>query len=97
MSKDLRPFVRGILGIPYGERIMPNYIFADKDLRGTVTIEYREEKRGEKWWYERFVRITSSQSTDEIHSQWFGSYDSHEECMERISKAKEMDVTFSQL
>jgi hypothetical protein len=97
MSKHIRIFVRGIQGIPYGERIMPGYIFANREQRGTSSIYYRPEARGDKWWYERTVIITRPNATDEVHTQWFGSYDDERECLERIKRAKQMDNEFSNL
>lgn len=76
---------------------MPGYIFANKEKRGTSTINYRIEQRGERWWYERTVVITRPNSTDEISSQWFGSYDSESECQERVDSAKKLDQTYSEL
>lgn len=86
MSKFLHPFFRGIQGIPYGERVMPNYIFADRERRGTTTIMCRLIRRGNKWWCERTTTITTTGSPDEVHVQWIGGYDSEEECQDRINK-----------
>jgi hypothetical protein len=97
MIKHLQAFMRGIQGIPFGERIMPGYIFANRDQRGTSTIDYLPKLRGDQWWYERVVRITRPNATDEIHSQWFGGYLSEGECLDRIGHAKKMDLEFSEL
>lgn len=76
---------------------MPNYIFANKEQRGTSSVEYSVEQRGDKWWYERVVRITYPNATDEVHSQWFGGYDSEASCLERVDKAKNLDTEFAEL
>ena len=76
---------------------MPGYIYADPDQRGTSNINYRAEKRGDLWWYEREVRITRPGSTDELFFQWFGGYDSEEECNKRIEERLNQDKEFSEL
>src|SRR5690348_3185247 len=95
MKKNIQSFIRGIQGMPFGEMIMPGYVFADKERRGTTSIEYRMEARGGKWWYERSIKITRPNATDEFYSQWFGSYDSQAECEKRIERAKKLDGEFS--
>lgn len=76
---------------------MPGYVFANKDQRGTTTVTYTKEQRGNKWWYKREVIMTIPGATDEYHFQWFGGYDSEADCAMKIANAKIMDREFAEL
>lgn len=92
MIKHLDAFIRGIHGIPYGESIMPMYRFADPNLRSSTSMTYFKEQRGENWWYKREIKVTHPGAYDETHYQWFGPYQTNEQCEWYMSQAKASDV-----
>jgi hypothetical protein len=89
--KHLQPFLQRTHGIPFGEQIMPQYIFANPDKLGTTSIAYYPQKFGNDWWYERVVLTTIPGQDQLAQGAWHGAYASEVECVQRIRAAMERD------
>jgi hypothetical protein len=90
MPTGLKPFFRSRLGMPYGERIMPQYIFAKPDTSSKVSIEYITEARPNGYWFERKVTIKMPKESQAFY-QKFGPYGTEEEMELAINWIKKID------
>ena len=89
MANPLQPFFRRTQGIPFGERIMPQSVFADPERRGSSSVDYSLEQRGGTFWIKQAVIVTRPGQDDQVTITYFGPYYQKEECfkvMERMKK-----------
>jgi hypothetical protein len=83
--------MQGTLGIPFGERIMPQYIFANLNDTDSCDIDYSVEKSGEDFWFRRYVNVTRPSGDRELHSQWFGPFEDETECLNKLERTRYVD------
>jgi hypothetical protein len=90
MINHFGAFLRRTKGIPWAERIMPEYWFADTTQPGTSTVSYAVVEKSGVFQIRQEILVTRPGLTDEVIINYFGPYYQKSECLKTIKRLESL-------